>query len=203
MTENQGEKMTVDTDPNVIQIIVQLSDSIVKIIMNIWENWRKLGNLSRDLKSLKERIKLNIGIKKYSVWNLQFVRLFPWIRQSKPGFVNRKTGQYNVTILMQRRKMENMEKMWRAIWNWINSEQEFSKWRKVFKNTVSRSFMNSKQEDLYWGQTILRHIIIKLIKDYKNLKRQKGNNGVKKIILKGATIILMDYFSTEMMGVRW
>lgn len=56
--------MKVETDPKVIQIIIKLSDSIVKIIMTIWENWRKLENLNRDLKSLKERITLNIGIKK-------------------------------------------------------------------------------------------------------------------------------------------
>lgn len=46
MTENQGKKMTVETDPKVIQIIIQLSVSIVKIIMTIWENWRKLENLN-------------------------------------------------------------------------------------------------------------------------------------------------------------
>lgn len=147
--------------------------------MNIWGKCRKLENLNLywRFESIKERIKLNIGIKKYSVWNWEFVRLFPWIRRSKPGFMNRKTGQCKIMIPMQKRKVENTDQMWRAVWNWINSEQEFSKPRKVIKSTASRSFMNSKQEDLY--QTILRHVIIKLVKDYKNLKRQKGNSGVK------------------------
>lgn len=56
MTKNQGKKMTLETDPSGIQIRRGLSDSVVKIIgNNMLGKWQGNGNLSRNLKSIKEK----------------------------------------------------------------------------------------------------------------------------------------------------